>query len=383
METKKHRIIYNYLESGIRSGKFQPGSQLPTDVEIVAEFGVSRPTVARAMRDLQHLGLVDRRPGAGSFVREQPRSRNQLTFGLLIPELGQSDIFEVICAQIAREAQRSEVGLLWADSGGSDATTNQGLGRLEVSVEHVYSACDNFLKQGVSGVFYAPMFGNTEKPDADEHVLSRLADAGISVVLLDRDYMVFPSRSEYDLVAVDHLAGQLVAAEYLIGIGYQELTYLQWPGTIDSLEKRIAGVHVVLEHHGLSAKNLTIVKGDPRDVEFVAKLMDRSSSHAIMCENDMIATHLMQSLSALEIETADELCIVGFNDMKFAQHLSTPLTTVRQPCEDIGKVAMQVMADRIANRFGPTRTTLLQPKLIVRKSTPALTRQIKAVQQNS
>ncbi|MCG8451121.1 MAG: substrate-binding domain-containing protein [Pirellulales bacterium] len=374
METKKHRIIYKYLEEGIRLGKFQPGTQLPTDVEIVQEFGVSRPTVARAMRDLQQLGLIDRRPGAGSYVRERIRKGAHTTLGLLIPELGHSDIFEPICAQIARETQHSELGLMWADSGSSESPSSQGLGRLDILVERVYGACDNFIKQGVSGVFYAPMFGNTDEPDVDERILKRLLEAGIAIVLLDRDYKLFPVRSKYDLVSVDHLAGQLLAAEHLVGVGHQHLTYLQWPGTTDSLEKRISGCRIALERAGLPSENLTVLKGDPRVKEFVEELVNRSSVNAIMCENDMIATHLMQTLSSLGVSVPDELSIVGFNDIKFAQHLGVPLSTVRQPCTDIGKVAVDIMTDRMANPNGPVRTVLLSPKLVVRQSSPAISR---------
>ena len=374
METKKHRIIYSHLEEGIRSGKYQPGSRLPTDTEIVKEFGVSRPTVARAMRDLQLLGLIDRRPGAGSYVRKVKPNQSHTTLGLLIPELGHSDFLEPICAQIAQKTQHLSLGLMWADCGSSEASPSSGLGRLDVSIDRVYSACENLVKQKVSGVFYAPMFGNTDDPGVDESILKHLTDAGIAVVLLDRDYKVFPTRSKYDLVSVDHLTGQLQVAEYLINAGYEELTYLQWPGITDSLERRIYGCQVALVRAGYSGKNLTIVKGDPRDSQFVAKVVQSSSRKAIMCENDMIATHLMQSLSTLGISIPDQLSIVGFNDIKMARHLGTPLSTVRQPCGDIGEVAVQVMTDRISNPSGPVRTVLLNAKLILRKSSPAVSK---------
>lgn len=372
METKKHRVIYKYLEEEIRSGRFGPGAQLPTEVEIVREFGVSRPTVARAMRDLQQLGLIERRPGAGSYVRERPRTGVDATLGLLIPELGHSDFFEPICAEIARQAQRLELGLLWADSGGSDSQTSQGLGRLDVSVERVFRACDHFVKQGVSGVFYVPMFGNIDEPDVDQRILERLSGAGIQVLLLDRDYVRFPARSRLDLVSVDHLAGQLLATEHLLSAGHENLAYLQWPGSTDSLEKRVSGCRVALARNGRSSLDLAVFKGDPRDAHFVESLLqDSAQITAVMCENDMIATHLIQSLTALGVRIPQQLSIVGFNDIKFAKHLGVPLTTVRQPCNDIGTVAVKVMKDRLEDPGTPPRTVLLNPELIIRESSPA------------
>lgn len=108
-------------------------------------------------------------------------------------------------------------------------------------------------------------------------------------------------------MAVDHLAGQLIAAEHLINIGYQELTYLQWPGTTDSLEKRIAGVHVVLERHGLSAQNLAIVKGDPRNVEFVAKLMDNSNQLRTYLTEQLILAEPVDRPSELAAEDCEHI----------------------------------------------------------------------------
>ena len=369
MQLKKHRIIYDYLESGIRTGKFLPGSQLPTELEIVEEFGVSRPTVARAMRDLQQLGLVERRPGAGSYVMGQTSERTSTTLGLLIPELGHNDFFEPICAQIAREAQHQEFGLLWADCGSSSSPSSQGLGRLDVSVKRVDRACDNFIAQGVSGVFYAPMFGNTDDPEVDERVLSRLTKADIAIVLLDRDYRVFPDRSGYDLVSVDHLIGQLLAATHLLEKGHSKLMYLQWPGRNDSLEKRVAGCQVALNRANRSHTDLVVLRGDPRDESFVRNLVNDHPTTAIMCENDMIATHLMQSLSSIGVSIPKDLSIVGFNDNNIAQHLGVPLTTVSQPCKDIGNVAVQVMRNRIDDLKGPAKKVLLPPTMIVRQST--------------
>jgi LacI family transcriptional regulator len=57
------------LLAEIASGKYVPSGRLPSEAQRVERFGVSRPTVARALRDLQDQGLIDRRVGSGSFAR--------------------------------------------------------------------------------------------------------------------------------------------------------------------------------------------------------------------------------------------------------------------------------------------------------------------------
>lgn len=98
---------------------------------------------------------------------------------------------------------------------------------LQVSIERVYNACENLVKQNTSRVFYASIFCNINEPDIDEQNLKHLTDVSVTIVLLDRVYRVFLTRRKYDLVSIDHLTGQLLVAENLIHAGLEKLTYLQ------------------------------------------------------------------------------------------------------------------------------------------------------------
>lgn len=364
----KHRAIYKYLEERIRSGRYQPGARLPTEHTLVREFEVSRPTVARAMRDLQQLGLIERRPGAGSYVVDRLTKTRRAVLGMLVPELGCGDIFDPIGAQIVQQAQAAELGLIWGDAGNSQLHSRDGLGRLDVLVDRVEQACLTFTESKVTGVFYAPMLGNTPEEDVDNKILGILRAAGIAVVLIDRDVECYPQRSDYDLVAVDHLNGQLLAAQHLIDFGHRRIVYLQWPGVTDSLMKRIAGFQAALLKAGHSQSESKVYRGDPREAQFVQCLLTEAEPDAIMCENDMIAAHLLATLAHLGVRVPDELSVVGFNDIRIAEHLGVPLTTVRQPCHEIGTYAVELMTSRLKHRSMPARTLLLKPDLVVRRS---------------
>src|SRR5438270_12073538 len=97
----KHRHISRELLTEIAAGKYAPSGRLPSEAQLVQRFGVSRPTVARALRDLQDRGLVVRRVGSGSFVRGPVSADVHRQFGLLIPGLGTTEIFEVIGGALA------------------------------------------------------------------------------------------------------------------------------------------------------------------------------------------------------------------------------------------------------------------------------------------
>ena len=60
--------------------------------------------------------------------------------------------------------------------------------------------------------------------------------------------------------------------------------------------------------------------------------------------------------------------IIGIDDVRYARLLPVPLTTERQPCKDLGRLALAVMLDRIANPDLPARDVLLGCQLIVRQS---------------
>src|SRR2546423_1299617 len=89
----KYRQVYTTLRREIQAGKGGPGERLPSEAQLVNTFGTSRITVGRAVRELQAGGLVERRAGSGTYVT-RPRADAALSFGLLIPDLGETEIFE-------------------------------------------------------------------------------------------------------------------------------------------------------------------------------------------------------------------------------------------------------------------------------------------------
>ena len=87
-----------------------------------------------------------------------------------------------------------------------------------------------------------------------------------------------------------------------------------------------------------------------------------------VCANDMIAATLMQVLERLGRRVPEDLKLTGIDDIKYAGLLRVPLTTIHQPCADIGSAALAVMLERLENPFLPHRDVLLPISLMVRRS---------------
>src|ERR1044072_5201853 len=184
LEQSKHERIRQTLIEAIASGQYEPGHRLPSESELVKTFGASRPTVDRALRDLQLSGVIERRAGSGSYVRADAAARGYV-FGLLIPELGRTEIFEPICRGMAEAQHGSHHALLRGSSLGDAANVE----------EQVSQACRQLVAKKVSGVFFAPLELTREKDDINRRIADVFDRAGIPLVLLDRDLVPPPERS--------------------------------------------------------------------------------------------------------------------------------------------------------------------------------------------
>ena len=77
--TAPYAQVKHYLKAQLQKGRWPPGALMPSEAELVAEFGVSRMTVNRAFRELQVEGMVERIQGVGTFAAELHRVSSTLT----------------------------------------------------------------------------------------------------------------------------------------------------------------------------------------------------------------------------------------------------------------------------------------------------------------
>lgn len=358
----KHNQISTQLEMEISAGKYAAGARLPGEAQLVKQFRVSRPTVARALRDLVEKGLVERRAGSGTYVSSnQQRLNSSRVFGLLVPGLSNTEIFHVICGEIASLARVHEYGLLW---GGSTNPRQDA----DASLKHAEEICEQFIERKISGVFFAPAELQPKQEEANFKIAESLREAGISVVLIDRDLTSFPRRSDFDLVGIDNVAGGYMITEHLIKLGCQRILFVCRPLSAGTVNARIAGVREALAQHQIEMDPHFVKEGDPTDVKFVRSLVAGKLTDAIICANDDTAAMLIRTMELQGMRPPHDIRVVGFDDVKYATLVSVPLTTIHQPCRDIGIVAFQTMLRRLAEPTLPVQSICLTPNLVVRES---------------
>lgn len=352
----KHDTIRQTLIEAIASGQYDVGQRLPSESELVRTFGASRPTVNRALRDLQLSGVIERRAGSGSYVRADAVARGHV-FGLLIPELGLTEIFEPICRGMAEAQHGSHHALLWGSSLGDPANIEE-----QASV-----ACRQLVAKKVSGVFFAPVELTSENDAINRQIVEVFEKAGIAVVLLDRDLTAYPDRSAYDLVGIDNRRAGNVITAHLLNAGCRRVAFIGRPRSAPTVDARVSGYKEALVAAGAEYQPL-VYRIDPDDTAAVREILDRARPDGIVCANDFTAAHVLRTLTTLGVSVPNEVRMAGIDDVKYASLLSVPLTTIHQPCASIGAVAVSTMVERLRNPALPPRDILLNFHLVVRDS---------------
>jgi len=353
----KYQQVYSALRRDIQSGRLARGDRLPSEADLVRLFGASRITVGRAVRDLQAAGLVERRAGAGTFVKV-PQASGGLSFGLLIPDLGETEIFEPICQGMMASPLAEEHALVWGSRSGPDGSREDNAWRL----------CRQYIDRRVSGVFFAPLEMTPAKDSVNEQIARALDAARIPVVLLDRTVVAYPQRGHHDLVGIDNRRAGYVITEHLLQLGARRLAFVAPPHAAATVDARAAGYREALYAAGAPVDPALVQRIDPEDAAAVKALIESQRPEGIVCANDRTAARLMRTLLSLGYKVPDDIRLVGIDDADFAELLPVPLTTLRQPSRQIGDVAIAAMLQRIARRDLPTRDILLHCELVVRQS---------------
>ena len=225
------------------------------------------------------------------------------------------------------------------------------------------SSCAGFHLDKSAGVFFAPVEFSPGRTKANHRIVAALDAARIPIVLLDRCLEQYPRRSNYDLVGIDNRSTAYLATEHLIKAGAKRIAFFARPNSAPTVDARIAGYREALQSLFKTPVRDRVNLGDASDQNFVKALLKKDHPDALFCANDHTAGNLMHTLHALGQRIPEDIRIIGIDDVNYARLLPVPLTTMRQPCKDIGRIALSVMLDRISNPDLPPRDVLLRCKL--------------------
>ena len=360
MANSKYMDIVEELRRDLHTSR--PGQRFLSEHQVAMRFDVSRPTASRALTELCRDGLVERRVGSGTFVTENPSADPQERLrrvGLLLSGLGSTEVWEPLAVQLNRVC--SSLGLSLRMGPPPRPPQDDVLVTRDQALD--------LIGQGINGVIFAPLENVPDRERANRRICKMFTSARIPVVLIDRDIVNFPERSEFDLVGVDNVRGGAQLAEYLVSRGYHSPVYFSRPQHPSTTDQRAAGCAVTFLAHGVSVPAGWHIEGDPGDGNLIMRLMTDRSPDVVIAANDHTAARLIQTLARLGYSVPDDVAVTGFDGTPYSALLSVPLTTVRQSFEAIAGAAVRTLFERIGAPEAVAREVLLPPKLVVREST--------------
>lgn len=303
---------------------------------------VSPDTRARVMLAVEALGYT---PNAAARSLRMSAARKIL---VTVPNIA-NPFFSVIIRAIEEEAHKHDYAVLLGDT------------RYTVEGEEQYAAM--LATREADGL----IFLGHRLPSAALPIVQRLGAHApiVNGCEFDPDLAV-PSAH------IDNSAAAQEAMDHLYALGHKRIGVLAGPTTGPLSRDRLQGVRNSAERHG-GADDLHVRHGDFSmewgAVGAVQMLDEAVRPTAFLCLSDEIAIGAMHSIRARGLDCPRDISIIGFDDITVAQYLSPPLTTVRQPMEDIGRETVRLLLCILEGDGERLQSTTFGHQLVIRGTT--------------
>ncbi|GGS49495.1 MULTISPECIES: LacI family DNA-binding transcriptional regulator [Actinokineospora] len=325
--------------------------------EVARAAGVSRSTVSRVINDLPGVSKRAREAVAEAItsLRYVPNqaARNLVTrrtdsIAVVVSEKGDQVFGDPFFAGVLRGVS---AGL---------GTSHKQLVLLMSQGDADRDTLENYLCSGhVDGAIVVSLHGNDLLP-------RRLVDAGLPVVLVGRPL----AGGSVPYVDSDNLTGGLVAARHLLSLGRSRIGTIAGPDDMAVGIDRLIGWRRAL---GDAKRPTDAVVHSRFSIDAGARAMEELLERhpdvdAVFAAADIIAVGAMQFLQSRGVRVPEDIAIVGFDDSVLATMASPPLTTVRQPVEELGRTTTWRLLAQLAGERHLPPSILLPTELILRSS---------------
>ena len=352
-----YKQIYQDIINRIQLGKLKVGDRLETQHELVKIYDVSLITVKKALSDLISEGILYARVGKGSFVARRPSKidhSKHLTIAYILKDLDNPYYRDMVSSVESNLSENKCNMMLYSSDNQRD--------REEQKIRY-------FIDMGVSGL----ILGSMSHSPFTSSLITELQEKEFPCVMVS--HTEDPSMC---FVGTDQVNGGFIATEHLIKTGYSDIGYVN--GEEGNLigEARKRGYIKALTEHNLPVNENYLyrikVKGKRDDymsgydvgMEF-CKRSDRP--RAMFIYNDLSALGFIDALDNFGLKVPEDVAIIGFDDIASEITLKNHLSSVHQPANKIGKLAVKNLLKMInGESVDPTNKRILKPKLVVRES---------------
>jgi len=326
--------------------------------DVAAEAGVSVGTVSNVLNRPDIVAPATRERVLGAikrlgFVRNesarQLRAGRSRSIGLVVLDVA-NPFFTDVAHGAESVADAHDTMVMLCNSGEDPQRELRHLEMLE--------------QQRVLGVLITPV--DTKNPR-----IEAMIGRGMPIVLVDRR----STRRNRCSVGVDDVLGGRLAVAHLLDQGHHRIAFVGGPATLQQVRERRTGAEQAIEQAATGARlrvletpSLTVAAGKDAAAELAALPAGRRPS-AVFCANDLVALGVLQELTRRGIDVPRGVALVGYDDIDFAAAATVPLSSIRQPREQLGRRAADLMFDEVAlGSAHKHQQVVFEPELVVRDS---------------
>ena len=178
-------------------------------------------------------------------------------------------------------------------------------------------------------------------------------------------------------IILNNFNGGYLAAQHLLDLGHKNIAYISGPSWKSDAQDRLEGHKKALKDSGIKYNKNLSYEGDYSRESGITGLDNllkvKEPFTAVICANDEMAAGAMVKARDEKFDIPAELSIVGYDDINMASYLHPKLTTIRNPVNDIGRMAAKLVLKNVYNKDVDETQTMFEPELIIRDSAQQLT----------
>ena len=324
--------------------------------DVSRRAGVSRSTVSRVVADNGYVSEAKRRAIQQAIAElgyrpntlaQALRSNRSNMIGAVVVDVGTPYFANMVYG--LQRATRKAGKALMVSSGYADQDEEA-----RAIIELVDRSCDGILLY-------------LEKPLRAD-VVEIIRTARIPVVMIGRQGCEVARGS----VQLDNSGGARDAMNFLFAQGHSKIVHLSGQADFGDTVARLEGIAEALRARGMSMADITVVSGEfSQEFGYAAttKLLDDGLDFtAIFAGDDDMAAGVLLALRHAGKSVPSDISVIGFDDAFHARHLWPPLTTVRQPVDEIGETAATLLLKLLAEPGSPMLETIIGTSLVARDS---------------
>lgn len=210
----------------------------------------------------------------------------------------------------------------------------------------------------------------------DKDYLDMLCHLGLPAIFVDAYCGANTSLLHFDLISMENIASTIALTQHVLSAGARRIGFVGDIDHCNSFHERWIGFCTALTGAGISLnRELCILeRDDPKqysDPQWLLEQLRKMSAlpNALICANDFIAIHLMMALKQMGVSVPERVMVTGFDGTPQSAVVEPSLTTAQIPGAEIGRLAADILLERIENPNRPFRSTYVRTTPVWRDST--------------